>query len=60
VVLNRDNIVTCIPIAGQRVGKQIPAKKILDKQSVARSRNNSTNVYSSLLGNNKYANGLAR
>jgi hypothetical protein len=31
----KDNV-TCTPIAGQRVGKQVPAKTDLGKQSVAR------------------------
>jgi hypothetical protein len=43
-------IVTCQRIAKQR----------LDKHPAIRARNNSTNVYSSLLGNNQRANGLAR
>jgi hypothetical protein len=34
------NIVTRIPIARQRVGKQVPRRQILNKQSIARLRNN--------------------
>jgi hypothetical protein len=33
-------IVTCTPIARQRVSKQVPAKINSDKQCVARLRNN--------------------
>jgi hypothetical protein len=54
------SIVKCKPIARQRVGKQVPGREILGKQSVVRSRNNRTNVYSSLLGNNQRANRLVR
>jgi hypothetical protein len=33
------HIVTCTPIARQRVGKQVPARQILGKQSIPRLRN---------------------
>jgi hypothetical protein len=40
VLLFLFTIVTCTPIARQRVGKRVPAKKNSDKESVARLRNN--------------------
>jgi hypothetical protein len=51
-----NNNVTCTRIHVN----MFPRRQILGKQSVARSRNNRTNVYSSLLGNNQRANGLVR
>jgi hypothetical protein len=47
------------PLLGNGLVKKFPRRQILGKQSVARSRNNKTNAYSSLLGNNQRANGLA-
>jgi hypothetical protein len=48
------------PLLGNGLVNKFPRRQIFGKQSVARSRNNKTNVYSSLLGNNQSANGLAR
>jgi hypothetical protein len=47
-------------LLGNGLVKKFSEDRVLGKQSVARSRNNRTNVYSSLLGNNQRANGLAR
>jgi hypothetical protein len=48
------------PLLGNRMVNKFPLKQILGKQSIAGSRNNRTNVYSSLLGNNQHINGLTR
>jgi hypothetical protein len=48
------------PVLGNRLVNKFPRREILRTQSVARSRNNRMNVYSSLLGNNQRANELAR
>jgi hypothetical protein len=40
------NIVTWIPIARQRIDKQVPRRQILRKESVDRLRNNSDNTRS--------------
>jgi hypothetical protein len=48
------------PLLGNGVVNKFPRRQILGKESVARSRNNRTNVYSSLLGNNQRANGQVR
>jgi hypothetical protein len=53
--------ITCThPLLGNGLVNKLPRRQILGKQSVDRSRNNRTNVYSSLKGNIKRANGLAR
>jgi hypothetical protein len=48
------------PLLGNGLVKKLPRRQIHGKQSVAMSRNNRTNVYSSLLGNKQRANGLAK
>jgi hypothetical protein len=48
------------PLLGNGLLNKFPRTQILGKESVAWSRNNRTNVYSSLLGNNHRANGLPR
>jgi hypothetical protein len=48
------------PFLGNGLVTKYPRIQILGKQSVARSSNNRTNVYSSLLDNSQSANGLAR
>jgi hypothetical protein len=47
-------------LLGNGLVNKFSRRQILGKQSVARSGNNRTNVYSSLLGNSQGANGLAR
>jgi hypothetical protein len=48
------------PLLGNGLVNKFPRRQILGKQSVARSRNNRTSVYSSLLGNNQRINGQVR
>jgi hypothetical protein len=49
-------------LLGNGLINKFPRRQVLRKHSVAMSRNNKTNtrIYSSLLGNNQRANGLAR
>jgi hypothetical protein len=48
------------PLLGNALINKFPRRQILGKQSVARSRNNRTNVDISLLSNSQRTNGLAR
>jgi hypothetical protein len=53
-------IVKCHPLLGNVFVNNFPRRQILGKQYVSKSRNNRTNVYISLLGNNLRANGQVR
>jgi hypothetical protein len=48
------------PLLGNGLVNKFPRRQIPGKQSIAKSRNNRTDVYSSLLGNNQPASVLAR
>jgi hypothetical protein len=43
LMVHSNNNITCTAIARQRVGKQVPRRQILSKQSVVRLLNNSDN-----------------